>query len=83
MVLVFLDSDKIWDVAGTYHGMCTWQAEDRSVEVQVLILLFFHILDSLAHPCGITCDNMAKLPSYPSMDLKVQYCKRALLFLLL
>lgn len=48
MVVVFLDSDKIGDVAGTYHGTYTWQAEDRSVKVQVLILLFFHILLILA-----------------------------------
>lgn len=41
MVVGFLNSDKKRDVAGTYCGTYTWQAEDRSVKVQVLILLFY------------------------------------------
>lgn len=60
MVVVFLDSDKICDAAGTYSGIFTWQAEDRSVKVRVPILLFFHILGSHAHPCGTICDTTTK-----------------------
>lgn len=52
-------------------------------QVQVLILLFFHLLDSHAHPCGTTCDTMTKLifPFY-GFEGAIWYCRRALLFLL-